>query len=491
LAIFRVESARPYLNTFFRESVIYGLGGVLNRSIGLVLIPLYTRHLTVSEYGALAILGVSLQFLTFIGLMGVSSASMRFFFETGNDHQYPMAVYGNSTLFLLVWPPLVCLSIWGLLSTLNIQTIFGVKVFPYVAILLCTASTAPLITLVNGLLRVKKSALGFSVFNLALFIIQGAVIWCLVSMTGLGLFGQVIGQFFTHLVFCLVALAVLLKFAALRFDAGVLRRLLFFGAPLLPFFVFAWFNTALPRFVVEQKFDLEALGVFFLASQFAAIVAIFTNTFNNAFLPRFYSLASQERPQSKLSLLIEAYLALFAWIAIIISCTAPFFIDLLASTAFGKAKQIVPLLTLSYLLYAFASPIHWIMTHAQKTAELSRIRVLSTGSLALSLGVVLALDLMELQAIVFCMIFGNAVMLFQGVVACRGSVELKQGSSRIVWHLLFLLSVAILVNVMAVFQEATVRAMAVGVLLIISFWVSLKFFDLQEVFVSVFVNEST
>lgn len=47
----RVELAR-----LAKGTLIYGLGGVLNRFIGFLLLPLFTSYLTPAEYGIAAIL---------------------------------------------------------------------------------------------------------------------------------------------------------------------------------------------------------------------------------------------------------------------------------------------------------------------------------------------------------------------------------------------------------------------------------------------------
>ena len=68
--------------------MIYSLGTFCIKAFGFLLIPVYTRFLSVEEYGMLSLLMVVLQFMSFILLLGVSSASMRYYYSPDADEYY-------------------------------------------------------------------------------------------------------------------------------------------------------------------------------------------------------------------------------------------------------------------------------------------------------------------------------------------------------------------------------------------------------------------
>ena len=45
-------------NHLVKDSIIYGLGQILSRFIGFLLLPLFTSYLTPQDYGIIAILGI-------------------------------------------------------------------------------------------------------------------------------------------------------------------------------------------------------------------------------------------------------------------------------------------------------------------------------------------------------------------------------------------------------------------------------------------------
>ena len=65
-----------------RHSAIYGLGGLVSRILAVLLLPLYTRYLSPSDYGKVETL---IALTTVIGIvlrMGIHSAFFRFYFDS-------------------------------------------------------------------------------------------------------------------------------------------------------------------------------------------------------------------------------------------------------------------------------------------------------------------------------------------------------------------------------------------------------------------------
>ena len=68
-----------------KHSAIYGLGGIVSRVIAVFLLPLYTRYLEPSDFGAVGLLvGLSAVLVTILRA-GISSAFFRFYFDAADD----------------------------------------------------------------------------------------------------------------------------------------------------------------------------------------------------------------------------------------------------------------------------------------------------------------------------------------------------------------------------------------------------------------------
>ena len=64
-----------------KDSVIYGIGGIIAKGIGFFLLPVYTRIFSPAEYGTIEMLMVLNQFLGALLVMGMDAAQSFYFFE--------------------------------------------------------------------------------------------------------------------------------------------------------------------------------------------------------------------------------------------------------------------------------------------------------------------------------------------------------------------------------------------------------------------------
>ncbi len=65
-----------------KHSVIYGLGGLVSRILAVLLLPLYTRFLSPSDYGKVETLIALTTVAGIVLRMGITSAFFRFYFDS-------------------------------------------------------------------------------------------------------------------------------------------------------------------------------------------------------------------------------------------------------------------------------------------------------------------------------------------------------------------------------------------------------------------------
>ena len=64
-----------------KDTLIYGIGGILAKSVSFFLLPIYTRIFTPADYGTIEMLTVISSFLSAIMVMGMDSAQSMYFFK--------------------------------------------------------------------------------------------------------------------------------------------------------------------------------------------------------------------------------------------------------------------------------------------------------------------------------------------------------------------------------------------------------------------------
>ena len=69
------------IGRFFQHSAIYALGNALNRVGAFLLLPLYTRYLSVGQYGSLELYYSISAVVSSLLSVGIAHATLRFYYE--------------------------------------------------------------------------------------------------------------------------------------------------------------------------------------------------------------------------------------------------------------------------------------------------------------------------------------------------------------------------------------------------------------------------
>src|SRR5438034_5773429 len=78
----RFELMFDRIKELLRHSAIYGLGSIVARIVGVLLLPLYTRYLSPTDYGLIETLIALSAVLTALVAQGMKSAFFRFYFDS-------------------------------------------------------------------------------------------------------------------------------------------------------------------------------------------------------------------------------------------------------------------------------------------------------------------------------------------------------------------------------------------------------------------------
>src|SRR3954451_17929984 len=80
------------LKELLRHSAIYGVGSIIARVLGVLLLPLYTRYLSPSDYGQIETLVALSAVLTALVAQGMKSAFFRFYFDSAKPERGHLVV---------------------------------------------------------------------------------------------------------------------------------------------------------------------------------------------------------------------------------------------------------------------------------------------------------------------------------------------------------------------------------------------------------------
>ncbi len=350
------QTVGAHIRRLVRHSAVYGIGHILTRSLGFLLLPLYTNTIPTAEYGKAALVfsflaimnvfygyGMDVAFLRYVALQD-DERKQKELFSTGF-----LSILISSTvfsLFLLLFVRQVSLGVFG---TPNEETLIrfaaGILFFDALGLMPFMA------------LRAKEKSVPFTLLKLANVTINVAANVLFI----VGLHEGVVGIFKANLLasgltFLLLA-PVWGKFFIPRFDRRIYREMLRFGLPYIPSGLAVVIMDLIDRFLLERMTDLSTTGIYSAGYKLGMFMALFIAAFRFAWHPFFLSTSRQ--PNAKrvfarvLTYFVLACSAVFLVISLFIGEIVRF--RIFGYTLFGESywggTRIVPLILISYVFY--------------------------------------------------------------------------------------------------------------------------------------------
>ena len=281
-------SAQSPLRRLASNTMIYGLGSVLNRFIGFLLLPLFTSYLTPEEYGVAALLAMITMLVVPVMSLGFGTSMAPCYFE-GNDRARKVGtvwtaftILGIIALLLMATGGLVKES----LSTLVLDTPDHQRL---VYLTLMNAALSIVSEPFNLYLRFEERAKTVVVLSLASSLATiGLSVWMVVGLRR-GITGLVeawlVGQLATFVLF----LAPVVLQSRYRFDPRLARYLLGLGIPMIPGFAFVFIIQQANKYILQEFHGLAAVGVYNVGFNIGMAMSLAVTAFQSAWAPFFMS----------------------------------------------------------------------------------------------------------------------------------------------------------------------------------------------------------
>jgi len=335
---------------FFKDSVIYGLSNLLTRGLGFLLIPLYTRVFSPSDYGLVDILVVFASLANITVALEVSQAVARFFTDAETREQktayastswwFTLAAY---TAFLIVAMAFAePISLW-LLESNEKQNIFRVA--------LGSIWVNGLFYLVQSQLRWELKSMNFALMSLVFtFVSLGTTVF-LVLVPRWGVASVFWGQFIGGIVGTILGFILVRQSYRLQFDWTKLRSMLKFSLPLVPSSLGIFVALYIDRIALKELMDLSDVGLFGVGYRVASITGLLMVAFQSSLMPIVYTHYRETNAPLELARIFRYFVAIALLICLVLGLFAPEIIHLITTPDYYAGALVVPLLAPAVLLY--------------------------------------------------------------------------------------------------------------------------------------------
>jgi len=276
-----------------KKIAAFAVGPIGGAVLGFITLPIITWFYSAEDIGRIAMLQVVSSFCILLFSLGLDQAYVRDYHES--EHRpalFKIALLPG--LLLLVMSLALCLMVPGFISEV-LFSVDSASLSALVALCLLSGFVSRFLSLV---LRMQERGLAFSMSQVLpkLLFLSAVSIYVLFSF-GFDLFYLIIAQ-------TLSVLAVTLVYgwntrqewlAALKqgVDLEKLKAMLGFGAPLVVGGIAFWGMTAIDKVFLRNLSTFEELGVYSVATSFAAAAIVFQSVFSIVWAPTVYKWAAE------------------------------------------------------------------------------------------------------------------------------------------------------------------------------------------------------
>jgi O-antigen/teichoic acid export membrane protein len=336
------------------DSLVYGLGGVANQVVAVLLVPIYARELGPVGLGVTGVLNATISLSLMLVGLALPQAFFRWYLREARTHvdrdRVLRTVLGIRRAASLAGAALVLLAaipITGLLYGGAHLLVFAL-VAPIV--LFDSFSAIPL-----SYLRAQRRPRDYVLISVIRAVMGTVLILGLVLLAGSGVVGVALGAAIAAGLSAVIGAWTLLRAGMVRpaLDRSLARPMLGFALPLVPAAIAGWTLNLSDRPLLQLIGGGTAVvGVYTLGYTAGLVInALVIQPFALAWGAAFWEVSRAEDAPSTFARVLTWFLALAAGVALLLSALGTDAFRILAGPAFELSRTIVPFSAFAYVLY--------------------------------------------------------------------------------------------------------------------------------------------
>ena len=334
-----------------KHSIVYGLGGLISRVLAVLLLPLYTRYLSRSDYGEVEILIAATAVLSILLRFGISNAFFRFYFDTPDPDKRITVL---RTAF------------WFTMTMATAGLAVGVVLAPQISHLLFGNSheanlvRAAFVGLwaqmnyeqLTALFRVEERSVAFVIASVANILVTVGATLVLVVALHKGPIGVIVGNFIGTLAVYLALLGSRREQLGLEFNRELFRAMNRFGMPLVPSALLLWVTNFADRFILAKLVDTSEVGSYSVGVRIASAMILLLTAFRTAWPAFAYSIERDDEAKSAYGFVLTYLVLISSWVATALALLSPWLVRWLAAPQYASASRVVGPLAFSTVAVA-------------------------------------------------------------------------------------------------------------------------------------------
>jgi len=340
-----------------KHGIIFGIGGVLQKTIAFILLPVYTTRLAVAEYGSLGLLITTGSILSTIFILGINYGLFRSYFDYKDEENRKAVI--SSAFYMILVSNLILFTIGFVFSRQLSYLIFGSYDYRLHFILITVITIFEIFNVVpSAVLQAKKKSVIFISLQAVFLLIRLGLIIYLIVSRNLGIMGVLIGNLVVGFLSCVGYYFYIRKEFVARFLKSEAINMLKVGLPLIPSNLSVFVFNSIDRYFLNYYTNLNEVGLYNLAYNFGNLVTVLFATPLALIWPAMFLSVKDHKNMKEFYVRALTYTSMIAFfIFLIISLLSKEAIKIFANEEYWAAYSVIPIIVLTYSIWSLRKSI--------------------------------------------------------------------------------------------------------------------------------------
>jgi O-antigen/teichoic acid export membrane protein len=360
-----------------RGTLTFGLASVLQRAAPILLLPLFSRVLTPSEFGQIGVIVTLASALGTVVGLGLETAIFRGYLQAAGNSRDARGFVNTVGGFALV-APFVLAAVASASTAPWLSSVFGVPVVALVLAYLGAAATVSATLVPLAVLRAQERLRSY--FQLAwaqIALTSGLTVAC-VAVLRWGVMGWMLASALSAIVLLIRGLFILGHRWTFQIDVRALRAALRFGIPLVPHTAAHWGLATSDRAILGALVPSSVVGAYYVAFLLTLPVNLVSVALSQATQPLFVQAASSAQRRTELGRVVTLQVIAVALVGAMVALLGPPATRILLPPEFAGASQYIPWLAAGSCLFGlYLIPMNAVAVMAGRTTHVWVITIVA------------------------------------------------------------------------------------------------------------------
>ncbi len=357
-----------------KNALIYGVGTMLRHVTALVMLPIYTRYLAPSDYGAIELLTMALELIGIVMGLRITQAMFRYYGLEDDSSQKKRIV---STVYIAVFAVTVlAVVVIQAVAPYMVQVLFGntdylLEFRVYTLTLITMGITAACMVFIQA----QQKPVLYVSFSLLILALQVCGNIYFVVIREMHVLGVVYSAVLSGSVVSIILSIYLIRNVGFGFDVEVSKRLYRFVYPLIFASLLGFYVYNSDKYFLRVFDGLSAVGLYVLAGRISSVIGTVFGALNTSWNAARFEVYKQE---NRLEIFDQVFKIMSVGLAVVGVGIMLFSRDLIyymTDSQYHDAAGLVPLFVIAYIIASAVPFVNFGIILKEKTGLMARASV--------------------------------------------------------------------------------------------------------------------